>query len=196
MLKVVRGPGCVVLVVLAGACRKEAPPPPAPPPAPAAVRLDAAALPADYDPSVLADKGGDPLGIYLAEPRHPIWAGVVEEAIGGQLRRDLKQMVPEARGLSMGCKTLSCLILIDVPREKMDAARAVVTVVTLGPITADLGVSAEGRGQVLVLTERRMADPAAFTSWYRRARRTTLDDIRSGKVPNTLPVPVSEIPKD
>jgi hypothetical protein len=188
-------PGCLVLAVLAGACRKEAPPAPAPP-APAAVRLDAAALPADYDPSVLADKGGDPLAIYLAEPRHPVWAGVVEEAIGGQLRRDLKQMVPEARGLSMGCKTLSCLILIDAPKEQLDSARAVVTVVTLGPITVDLGVSPEGRGQVLVLTERRMADPAQFTSWYRKARRATLDDIRSGKTPNPLPVPASEVPKD
>jgi hypothetical protein len=198
MVKVPPGPWCVALVALAlAACRREAQPPPAPSaPAQPAAKLDASALADDYDPTVLVDKGGDPLGIYLKEPRHPTWAGVVEEAIGGQLRRDLKSMVPETRGLSMGCKTLSCLILLDVPKEKMEAARAVVMLVTLGPITVDLGVSAEGRAQILVLTERRMADPAVFTSWYRRARRNTLEGIRSGKEPNPLPVPPSEIPKE
>jgi len=191
-----RATATLATLLLLAACKKEAPPAPSVAAAPPADRPDAAALPPDYDPAALADKGGDPLAIYLAEPRQPTWAGVVEEAIGGQLRRDLRQMVPEARGLSMGCKTLSCLILIDAPKEKMDAARAVVSVVTLGPITVDLGLSPEGRGQVLVLTERRMADPAEFTAWFRKARRRTLDDIRSGKTPNPLPVPASEVPKD
>ena len=184
----------VALLALAAGCKKQ-PPAPAVPPAPAAPP-DAAAVAADYDPTVLAEKGAEPLTIYLAEPRQPTWAGVVEEAIGGQMRRDLKQMMPEARGLSMGCKTLSCLILIDAPREKLDAARAVVSLVTLGPITVDLGISPEGKGQVLFLTERRMADPAQFISWYRRARLSTLENIRSGKEPNPLPVPVSEVPKE
>jgi hypothetical protein len=188
-------PLLVALVGLAMAgCHRQPPPPPpaAAPPAPA----DAAALPPDYDPTVLAEKGADPLRIYLAEPRQPTWAGVVEEVIGGQMRRDLRHMVPEARGLSMGCRTLSCLILLDVPKEKLDAARAVAMLVTLGPLTTDLGISSDGKGQVLFLTERRMADPAQFTAWYRRARQTTLENIRSGKEPNPLPVPVSEIPKE
>jgi len=96
----------------------------------------------------------------------------------------------------MGCRTLSCLILFDVPKEKLDVARAVVMLVTLGPLTSDLGISPEGKGQVLFLTERRMADPATFVAWYRRARHSTLDAIRSGKEPNPLPVPVDQIPKD
>jgi hypothetical protein len=186
----------LVLLVCAEACRRTAPPPPLPAPAPAAATPDAASLPPDYDPTVLADKGMEPLQIYLAEPRNPTWARVVEEAIGGQLRRDLKLMVPEARDLSMGCRTLSCLILIDVPREKLEAATQVLSLVTLGPITVDLGLSAEGRGQLLVLTERRMADPATFTGWYRRTRAQAIADIRSGKRPNTLPVPVSGLPKE
>jgi hypothetical protein len=184
----------LVGLAVALGCRRQPPPPPPAPPAPA--HPDAVALPPDYDPTVLAEKGGDPLQIYLAEPRHPTWAAVVEEVIGGQMRRDLKQMVPEARGLSMGCRTLSCLILIDAPKEKVDAARAVVTMVTLGPLTVDLGLSPEGRGQVLFLTERRMADAAQFTAWYRNARHGTLEAIRSGKQPNPLPVPVADIPKE
>lgn len=195
-----KAPLVLMALALAGGCRRQSPPPAASPPAAAppaeAARQDAAALPADYDPTVLAEKGGDPLQIYLAEPRHPTWASVVEEVIGGQMRRDLKQMVPEARGLSMGCRTLSCLIILDAPKEKLDAARAVVTVVTLGPLTQDLGLSPEGRGQVLFLTERRMADPAAFTAWYRRARHSTLEAIRSGKEPNPLPVPLDAIPRE
>jgi hypothetical protein len=188
-------PRLFLILALAAAtgCKKEAPPPGVPV---VPAKLDAAAPPADYDPTVLAKKGGDPLAIYLAEPRHPTWAGVIEEAIGGQMRRDLKQMIPEARGLSLGCKTLSCLIVIDAPKDKLESARAVVMLVTLGPITTDLGASAEGRGQVLFLTERRMADPAQFVAWYRRARATTLENIRSGKQPNPLPVPLGEIPKE
>ena len=192
-------------VAMMGGCRRQppeakpAPPPPsapAPPPTTAPARPDAAALPPDYDPTVLVDKGAEPLQVYLAEPRSPTWATVVEEAIGGQLRRDLKQMVPEARDLSMGCRTLSCLILIDVPKEKLPAASAVMGLVTLGPITIDLGLSPEGKAQVLVLTERRMSDPAQFTAWFRRTRRSTLDAIRSGKQPNTLPVPLAKLPAD
>jgi hypothetical protein len=72
----------------------------------------------------------------------------------------------------------------------------VLSLVTLGPITADLGLSAEGRGQLLVITDRRMADPAAFTSWFRHTRRAALEAIRSGKQPNPLPVPVSELPTE
>jgi hypothetical protein len=184
-----------LLGVALGGCRRESPPA-APPPPPPAAKAEPASLPSDYDPTVLAEKGGDPLEIYRAEPRHPIWASAVEDVIGGQMRRDLKQMVPEARGLSIDCRTLSCLILLDVPTDKIDAARAVVTLVTLGPLTSDLGISPDGKARVLFLTERRMADPAQFTAWYRKARQTTLDGIRSGKEANPLPVPVSDIPKE
>ncbi|HXU80180.1 MAG TPA: hypothetical protein VN914_02210, partial [Polyangia bacterium] len=99
-----KAPLLLMALALAGGCRRQPPPPPPAPPPPPPVRPDAAMLPPDYDPTVLVDKGGDPLQIYLAEPRHPVWASAVEEAIGGQLRRDLKQLVPEAGGLSMGCR--------------------------------------------------------------------------------------------
>jgi hypothetical protein len=193
-----------LVAALAPGCRKNTPaaparveqPSPAQAAAPPAARPDAAALPPDYDPTVLADQGKDPLQIYLAEPRSATWAAVVEEAIGGQLRRDLKQMVPEAKGLSMGCRTLSCLILVDVPKEQLAAASQVLGLVTLGPITVDLGLSPEGRAQVLVLTERRMADPAEFTGWYRRTRKKLLDEIRAGTRPNSLPVTSDKLPQD
>jgi hypothetical protein len=182
------------------ACRRQ--PAPAAPavPAPAAAAPtpadSGATLPGDYDPTVLADRGTAPLDIYLAEPRNPEWASVVEGAIGGQLRRDLTQMIPEAKGLTMTCRTLSCLIVVDVPKEKLEAASAVLSLVTLGPITADLGLTAAGRAQMVVLTERRMADAAGFTAWYRRVRAQTLADIRSGKRPNNLPVEVSKLPAE
>jgi hypothetical protein len=157
---------------------------------------DAAGVAADYDPTALADKGQEPLQIYLAEPRSPTWAPAVEEIIGGQLRRDLTKMVPETRELSITCHTLSCLILVDLPKDKLEAATQVMSLVTLGPITVNLGLSAAGRAQLLFLTDRHMADPAFFTGWYRRIRRQTLNDIRSGKRPNSLPVPVSQLPTD
>jgi hypothetical protein len=184
----------IAALVAGTACRRQSPAPAAAPAA--AEKADTSTLPAEYDPTVLVEKGMDALQVYLKEPRNPTWATVVEEAIGGQMRRDLKQMIPEARNLSMGCRTLSCLILIDVPKDKLEAAGAVVGLVTLGPITVDLGLSPEGRGQVLVLTERRMADPAEFTAWYRKTRQRTLAEIRSGDRPNSLPVPVNQLPTE
>jgi hypothetical protein len=195
-----RLPLAVLLVSASFGCRKTPPPPPTPPAATAQAaapaRPDATVLPPDYDPTVLVDKGSEPLQVYLAEPRSATWATVVEEAIGGQMRRDLKLMLPEARGLSMGCRTLSCLILVDAPKDKLKEANEIISLVTLGPITVDLGLSPEGRGQVLFLTERRMADPGGFVAWYRGVRRTALADIRSGKRPNTLPVTVDKLPVD
>jgi hypothetical protein len=181
--------------------RVEAPPGPTPgssPPAPAAPApavLDAT-LPADYDPAAAVQDGADPAKVYLAEPRNPVWAAAVEGLIGGQLDRDVKRVVPGAGGVRMGCRTLSCLILVDVPADKMALAIALVQLVTLGPVTVNLGPTPEGRGQVLILNEPRMADPATYTGWYRRTRRKTLDSLHAGDQPNPLPIPAADLPRE
>jgi hypothetical protein len=172
-------------LAVAGCKRKEAAPvtPPAAPASP-----DAAPLPPDYDPTALVQGGADPVQVFLKEPRKASWAGPVEEVVGGQLRRDLAKAVPEMRSLSMGCRTLSCLIIVDVPAEKREAASAVINLVTLGPITTDLGLTEDGKAQILFMTEPRFADPAAFTTWYRRTRTRAIEDIKAGKRPNPLPI--------
>jgi hypothetical protein len=177
----------LALGLCAGCKRRPQEAPGAPPPAAPAVP-DAAPLPPDYNPTALVQDGADPVQVFLKEPRKPSWAGPVEEAVGGQLRKDLTRAVPEARSLSMGCRTLSCLIIVDVPAEKREAASAVLNLVTLGPITTDLGLTADGKAQILFMTEPRFADAAAFTAWYRRTRERVLDEIKTGKRPNPLPV--------
>jgi hypothetical protein len=168
----------------------ESAPPPAAPPVP-----DAAALGPDYDPVALVDKGAEPVKVYLAEPRRAAWAGAVEEVVGTQLGADVRKVVGSG-GVSMGCRTLSCLILVEAPADKMELAVSMVQLVALGPITANLGTSPDGKGQVLFLTEPRMADPATFTTWYKRTRKTVLDAVRDGSKPNPLPaVPASEMPR-
>jgi hypothetical protein len=151
-------------------------------------------MPSDYDPAALVQGGAEPLKVYLAEKRNAAWATAVETVVGGQLTRDVEHVIPGARGVSMGCRTLSCLILVDAPADKLLLALEVVQLVNLGPVTVNLGPSPEGRGQLLFLTEPRMADPGTFTSWYRRTRHNTLEAIRSGKMPNPLSVPVSALP--
>jgi hypothetical protein len=194
---------CAALV----ACKRPAPPAPASPaPPPDAAPAVAAAPPqrpapdaahavaADYDPTALVAKGAEPISVYMNEPRTPAWADAVEEVIGGQIRRDLQRMVPEAKGLGVSCRTLSCVIAVDAPREKIEQAIDVVTLVTLGPITVNAGLSPKGTAQILFLTERRFADPAKFIDWYRKVHKKTLEEIRSGKRPNPLPVPVDQVP--
>jgi hypothetical protein len=200
-----------VAVLLAGlggsgvsGCKRRAPdavaPVPAPaaatPAAPAAPAPPADALAADYDPTALTRDGADPLKVYLAEPRTPAWAGAVEEVIGKQLDRDVKHVVPGAGGVSIGCRTLSCLVLVDAPADKLPIAVGMVQMVVLGPVTVNLGPTPEGRGQVLFLTERRMADPATFTSWYVKTRQRTLASVRAGEQPNPLPIPAADLPPD
>jgi hypothetical protein len=182
-------------------CRRRVEPPASVQPAPAtpaapAIPPPADALPADYDPAAMVQGGADPLKVYLAEPRTPAWAGPVEEVVGGQLARDVKHVVPGAGGVSMGCRTLSCLILIDAPPDKLPIAVGMVQFVTLGPVTVNLGPSPEGRGQILFLTERRMSDPATFTAWYTKTRRKVLDSVRAGTQPNPLPIPAKDLPTD
>jgi hypothetical protein len=183
------------------ACRRKTEPPPAtvasaPAPSRPAVPAapDGAALAADYDPTVLVEQGAEPVKVYLAEPRNAAWAGAVEDVVGRQLGADVKK-VAGSGGVSMGCRTLSCLILVDAPADKMEAALAMVQMVALGPITVNLGATPEGRGQVLFLTERRMADAAAFTGWYQRTRRALLDAVKDHSKPNPLPIPVLDLPE-
>ncbi len=149
---------------------------------------DAATVAADYDPTALVRKGAEPVEVFLREPRTQVWANTVESVVGGRMRQDLKLIVPEARGLAIACHTLSCLVMVDAPTEKMELAVAVVLLVTLGPITANLGPAPDGRQQVLFLTEPRFAQPAAFVTWYQRARKRTLDDMRSGRQRSPFPI--------
>jgi hypothetical protein len=192
--------GALVLgAFLSFGCRRKAEvtaaPPQDRPPAPVTAMSDAGAPGPAYDPVELVDRGAEPVKVYLAEPRNPAWAGPVEEVIGAQLDADVKK-VAGAGAVSMGCRTLSCLILVEAPADKMELALSMVQVVALGPITVNLGPSPDGKGQVLFLTERRMADPATFTGWYRNTRKTLLDSVRDGSRPNPLPtVPVSELPR-
>ena len=165
-----------------------------PPPATAVPVPSDAALGPDYDPAKLVQDGADPVKVYLAEPRNAAWASAVENVIGGQIARDVRQ-VTGGGAVSMGCRTLTCLILVGAPAGKMDLALGVAQLVTLGPVTTNLGPSPDGRGQILFLTERRMANPADFTAWYQRTRRTTLDAIRAGTRPNPLPISASALPK-
>jgi hypothetical protein len=198
----------LALIGLLGGCRRRAPAPPAaapvvsgrnPPaagPPPSLPHAPDATLPPDYDPSALARDAAEATRVYLSEPRNPPWAAAVEDVIGGQLDRDVKHVVPGAGGVSMGCHTLSCLILVDAPPDKMPLALAMTQLVTLGPVTVNLGPSPEGRGQILFLTDRRMADPAIFVGWYRGLRSKTIEAIRSGKQANPLPVPARNLPAE
>ena len=156
--------------------------------APPATELPAAP-PGAYDPTKLLDEGKNAGEVYLAEARDPAWADLVETVVGGRIRGDLERMVPGA-GVVLHCRRLSCLVGIDAPAEKRDAAKAVSKFITLGPVTVDLDPEEDGTLRWLFFSEPRMGDAAAFTEWYKRLRKTTLAKIKEGKTPNPFPVPL------
>jgi hypothetical protein len=196
---------------LPAGCKRQSPAPPAPaptpPPAapttpPTAAATDtapAAAAPSlptpvapGYDPTKLIDQGKNPAEVYLAEPRDETWAGPVEAVVGGRMRSDVEREIPGA-GLVLKCKSLSCLVGIDAPADKRERALAISKLMTLGPVTVDLGPEEDGTIRWLFFGESRMADANVFTAWYLKIRKRTLDQIREGKKPNPFG---GEVPKD
>jgi hypothetical protein len=162
---------------------------------PAAPQTAPAPAPGAYDPTKLLDEGKQPSDVYLAEARDPDWADPVETIIGGRMRADIEGMVPGA-GVVLKCHRLSCLVGIDAPADKREAALAVSKFITLGPVTVDLDPEPDGTLRWLFFSEARMSDAAAFTDWYKKLRKATLARIRDGKAPNPLPVPIAELPRE
>jgi hypothetical protein len=154
-----------------------------------------AAPPGAYDPTKLLDEGKNPGEVYLAEARDPAWADLVETVVGGRIRGDLERMVP-GTGVILHCRRMSCLVGVDAPPEKRDAAKAVTKFITLGPVTVDLDPEEDGTLRWLFFSEPRMGDAVAFTEWYKRLRKTSLAKIKQGKTPNPFPVPLEEIPSE
>ncbi len=146
-----------------------------------------------YDPMERVAAGVDPGDVFLQELRHPVWAPAVESVLGERMQRDLAALVPGTH-LGVTCRTLSCLIQIDTAKDKVAAALAVVKLVMLGPLMAEVPSSQEGRAQVLFLSAPQMAEARAFHAWYVAAHSRMVAGIKSGAQPNPLPFPGARIP--
>ncbi len=164
-------------------------------PPPAATNQPPPAPPGGYDPIKLLDEGKPAGEIYLAESRDPAWADPVETIVGGRMRGDLERMVPGA-GVILHCRRLSCLVGIDAPAEKREAAKAVTKFITLGPVTVDLDPEEDGTQRWLFFSEPRMGDAQVLTEWYKRVRKNSLAKIKDGKTPNPFPVPIDQLPDE
>jgi hypothetical protein len=164
--------------------------------APAASDPSSASAPAVvYDPTKLVANGVNAGEVFLEEPRSAAWADAVEAALGAAMNKDLAATVPGAT-VVLKCKTLSCLVGIDAPADKREAAIAVTKVVTVAPWIVDLPPEEDGTLRWLFFQEVRFANPAAFVSWFAEIRERTLAAIRAGKLPNPYPVPASEVPRE
>jgi hypothetical protein len=111
------------------------------------------------------------------------------------MRGDIERMVPGA-GVILHCRRMSCLVGIDAPAEKREAAKAVSKFITLGPVTVDLDPEEDGTQRWLFFSEPRMGDAMAYTEWYKRVRKVSLAKIKEGKTPNPFPVPVDQLPDE
>ncbi len=151
--------------------------------------------PAVYDPTKLLEAGVPAVEVYEKEPRAGRWADLVEASIGNAMGRDLNAMVPEA-GMVMKCKTMSCLIGIDAPATRADAALAVTKFLTIAPWVVDLPPEEDGTQRWLFFQEPRFADPDVFLPWYAGVRKRALAEMREGKRPNTLPVDKDQLPTE
>jgi hypothetical protein len=164
-------------------------------PAPVAVAPPDTAAKVVYDPTKLLESGVPAGEVFAKEPRDEVWAQLTETVIGGAMKADLERISPGA-GLQMVCKTLSCLIGVDVPEDKRPAALAMVKLVMLGPYLFDLDPEEDGTQRVLFFTEPRMSDAQVFTEWYKKARRSALQAIKSGQRPNPTPLDNSQLPDE
>jgi hypothetical protein len=175
----------------------------APPPGPSAVAPSPAgqgatgATPAAvvYDPTKLLENGVPAAEVYDKEPRSAGWAEAAELVVGGAMGRDLRAMVPEAQ-VVIKCRTLSCLVGIDAPPEKREAALAVTKFLMLAPWVVDLEPEEDGTMRWLFFQEPRFGDPKTFVDWFEGVRKRTLGDIHAGKAPNPFPVALEQVPKD
>ncbi|HEY0707059.1 MAG TPA: hypothetical protein VGG33_09685 [Polyangia bacterium] len=163
-----------------------------PAPAPVAAPPETAVV---YDPTKLLANGVNAGEVFAKEPRSPGWADAVETALGAAMNRDLAATIPGAAAV-LKCKTLSCLVGIDAPADKREAAMAITKVITVAPWVVDLPPEEDGTARWLFFQEVRFADPAAFVSWFSEIRERTLAAIREGKVANPYPVPLSEVPRE
>jgi hypothetical protein len=159
-----------------------------------AVTTDAAAK-VVYDPTKLIEAGLDAGEVFTKEPRDEVWAQVVETVIGGAMKADVERISPGAT-VQLVCKTLSCIIGVDVPEDKRPAAVAMVRVVMLGPFLFDLDPEEDGTQRVLFFTEPRMSDPQVFTEWYKKARKQAFQAIKSGQRPNPVPIEAAQLPDE
>jgi hypothetical protein len=187
--------GLAALVMMgASACSRRSPPGPATAAAESGGATGAAsAAPVVYDPTKLLENGVPAAEVFDKEPRSPTWAQAAELVVGDAMGRDLKAMVPEA-GVVIKCRTLSCLVGIDAPAEKREAALAVTKFLMLAPWVVDLDPEEDGTLRWLFFQEPRFADPKTFAEWFQEARRRTLANIREGKTPNPFPVPIEQVP--
>jgi hypothetical protein len=148
-----------------------------------------------YDPTKLLEAGVPPGEVFAKEPRDEVWAQAVETVIGGAMKADVERLSPGA-DVQLVCKTLSCIIGVDVPEDKRPAAMAMVKVLMLGPWEVDLEPEEDGTRRVLFFTEPRFSDPAVFTDWYKKSRKRTFAAIKSGERPNPVPIEAAQLPDE
>jgi hypothetical protein len=166
---------------------------PAAPAAPAAGKKTGEGKQPGYDPNKLLAEGKDAAEVFLAERRDEFWADVVEQTVGAQIQRDLDALVPGAK-VGIQCKSLSCVVQMNAPKDKEAQATAVAKVIMFGPTLVQVEPTKNGHPRWIFFCEPRMGDARFFVDWYRRVRRQTFQAIKAGKRPNPLPFPTEKLP--
>jgi hypothetical protein len=171
-------------------------------PSPSAAPLAAAppaapqgADPTGYDPSGEIFRGADPVQLFVRAPPDQRWGPVVAAGLLPVMKRDLERLVPGIEALNVTCKLLGCVFQVDGRREALQPALSVLGLVTLGPHTVAAPVS-DSRAEMIFFTDRRMADPHAFVTWYLGARRRALAALKSGQRPPLPGIPAERLPDE
>ncbi len=120
--------------------------------------------------------------IFAQEPRKEDWAGPVERWLTTRLTQDLKALVPEVSNVTAECRTSTCKLHWDGPRDALTKVKEVHAALYMGT-----GRTATGPNElILVYGGSFLADkstPDQLMADLENYRKATLKDIAQDKWP-------------
>jgi hypothetical protein len=148
--------------------------------------------------------GGNRAGVevFAREPRDPVWAREMEQAMVRMVEGDLKALVPGATDLAVECRTQTCRI--EVQAQNPDDAGKIVFALQIGSLGKAVDFTnrrklAKGVVEAYAMSDQASRGVRKWQEFNRVKRKAFLDTLRGmppDKVPVWVPVSINNLPKE
>jgi hypothetical protein len=141
----------------------------------------------DYDPvrAIKALSGNRDL--HALEPRDPAWADPVEKALTPLMSGDLRRAIPQVSDVKVSCKTTTCLISWEAPREHENMVRRIVKTFYSGAV---ISFPRPGHIQAVYAGGPFFAAvkgrPTALIAQMQASRDRAMTSLREGRAPQHI----------